>query len=93
MKKHPLFDAPCDVEEFNSNNAWGFGGAAGLRFDFRDDLYAKIAQACYRHAPAEKFIAVYHNGRRVYDALYSLKALAKANEIVNNIINPKNVQS
>ena len=58
------------VEEFNSNNGWGFGGAHGKRFHFEHNgvkFTITEATASYRHLPPTKFIAMTKNGKRVID--------------------------
>jgi hypothetical protein len=56
---------------FNSNNAWGFGGAVGFRFD-RGNVTVKIAEAYVRHQrKPTAFVTVTINGRRVWDEVPS----------------------
>jgi hypothetical protein len=53
---------------FNSNNAWGFGGAIGDRYTSPNgNVVVKIATAYCRHLPPQGFITVTVAGRRVYD--------------------------
>jgi hypothetical protein len=43
-----------DVEEFNTNNDWGFGGGVGKMV--RIGAYAcRFGKAYYRHLPSESF--------------------------------------
>ena len=66
---------------FNSNNAWDFGGAVGLRFD-RGNVTVKIAKAYARHQrkPTD-FVTVTVNGRRVWDEVPSRFAYTKARDL------------
>jgi len=65
---------PENVVEFNSNNAWGFGGAFGDRFVYKNNsVVVTFATACYRHLPAAQFIRVDHNGHVIRD----LKSIPK----------------
>ncbi len=73
-----------EVEEFNSNSAWGFGGSYGLSFTRGEDLL-KIFTACYRHAPSESRIVVRINGHTVVDALVSSKSIENAHNLFFNI--------
>jgi len=70
-------------EEFNTNNAWGFGGAAGTRF-VKGDIEVRVGKAYYRHLPPSSFAAVYVDGERVFDgsetrAVEKVKELLKTN--------------
>lgn len=80
------FDAANKQEKFNTNNDWGFGGAFGTQYTFNDNLYCKVGEACYRHLPSVKFIAVYHNGTRVLDMSVNTKSVAKANSLINDLL-------
>lgn len=70
------------TERFDSNNAWGFGGADGNRFVFHigEDRYCiTVATAYFRHLPPERFIKMTKNGDTMFDLLTSAgnKALIK----------------
>jgi hypothetical protein len=64
-------------EEFNSNNAWGFGGAYGDRLTLGSHVI-KVATACYRHLDPVKFITVTLGGDRILDAGQGSKAFDRA---------------
>lgn len=87
---HLRQDLGVKSEAFNSNNAWGFGGAYGDRFTIKrgDDfeLVVKVAVACYRHLPCHNFITVTLNGRRLFDQGQSSKAFAKAQALVAELL-------
>jgi hypothetical protein len=52
---------------FNSNNAWGFGGAIGDMYA-KDGIVVKIAHACTRHLAFDtRFISIHVHGKRVLD--------------------------
>jgi hypothetical protein len=56
------------VVEFNTNNGWGFGGAIGKRYFFRNGSKLTIANACYRHLPSQKFYQLSDaSGRKLFD--------------------------
>ena len=61
MKKKEFTDTLTKLsdskETFNSNNAWGFGGAYGTIYNFKDNtVEVKVATACYRHTSSTPFI-------------------------------------
>ena len=43
------------TENFNTNNAWGFGGSAGVQYNLKNDCCVKIGKYYYRHLPPQKF--------------------------------------
>ncbi|MCB9019241.1 MAG: hypothetical protein H6546_02830 [Chitinophagales bacterium] len=70
-----------EVEEFNSNNGWGFGGAAGHRYR-KDDMVVTIATASYRHHPPVPFVKVTKDGETLLDMDRSANAFSKAFDII-----------
>ena len=42
-------------EDFNTNNAWGFGGGIGVQTNYKSGAYSKKGKACYRHMPSTTF--------------------------------------
>jgi hypothetical protein len=54
-------------ESFNSNNAWGFGGAIGTRYKFEHDITLTIGKAYYRHADTTPYMTVRVDGIDVLD--------------------------
>lgn len=67
--------------DFNSNNAWGFGGAVGRRYD-RGNATVKIARAYVRHQrKSTDFITVTIGGRRVLDVVPSRTAYTQARDL------------
>ncbi len=67
--KAKLYGIDCESREFNTNNAWGFGGGIGTSYTFppRTDVEVRVGKACYRHMKSTKFIAIYVDGRRIFD--------------------------
>ncbi len=67
-------------EEFNTNNAWGFGGAIGKSHKVSvkgQVVYFRKGRACFRHLPCEPFTNVRDKGGMRHepkDFLQSLKA-------------------
>lgn len=57
-----------NVEDFNSNNDWGFGGAYGVKAE-NDKYVVKVATACFRHLKPEKFVTLYSKEKesRLFD--------------------------
>lgn len=54
------------TEEFNTNNAWGFGGASGKRYLLDDqgtEVHVKLLS--YRHLPPDREYVVYEGGKIV----------------------------
>ncbi len=40
---------PCEVTDYNSNNAWGFGGTRGKKYKFNENLWLIVGHAGTRH--------------------------------------------
>lgn len=43
---------------YNTNNAWGFGGGIGIKYDLPSGVSVKIGKACYRHQDPTKYITI-----------------------------------
>jgi len=42
------------VEEYNTNNAWGFGGGIGKQYNLKNsNLFVRIGTAYFRHLPSQ----------------------------------------
>lgn len=54
--------------EFNSCNAWGFGGGVGLRWE-RAPVRVQVFTAYFRHCNPEPCVTVTVDGIRVLDTL------------------------
>lgn len=39
--------------DYNTNNAWGFGGSFGRQWTFPNGFYYRIGSACFRHLPSK----------------------------------------
>lgn len=52
------FISRATVEEFNTNNGWGFGGSIGREYTY-DRLTIRRGRYCYRHAPSEAYTSYY----------------------------------
>lgn len=75
------------VTPYNSNNAWGFGGAYGNKYVLKDGKVVKIITACYRHLPSEKVITITNaEGKRVFDEINTPKIRAKAVDILKQSV-------
>ena len=89
----PVFDfgVPCEVEYYNSNNSWGFGGSRGLKYVFNENLYCKIGRAGTRHMGEFPHVSVWHiteskSYPRVFDETDSLKNRNKAKELIHSLL-------
>ena len=51
-----LLELGFKKENFNTTNAWGFGGGIGVIFT-KDNNWIKFGRACYRHAPSHNYIS------------------------------------
>jgi hypothetical protein len=57
-------------KNYNTNNAWGFGGGEGKSYLFRNGSEIRIGKACYRHSPSSNYVAVYDkDGRKCIDII------------------------
>lgn len=69
------------TESFNTNNDWGFGGAAGVYTYYDNGLVVKKGKAYFRHSPPESFEYVLVNYDNtlliISDLVTSLKGLQK----------------
>ena len=66
-----------DPQPYNSNNAWGFGGGAGLIW-VRGDLQVKLITCSFRHTAPAKVVTVTVRRSRVIDLSQTAPNLAKA---------------
>ena len=74
-------------EEFNSNNSWGFGGAAGTKYHI-GNLVVKVAVATQRHTGNFPFITITDvDGRRIFDEEQNSKTFAIALNTINKLLN------
>lgn len=63
--------------EYNTNNAWGFGGGIGDRY-VRGDTVVKIGTAYSRHLAPSRYMTVTVAGRRVLNAIPSSRVFDQA---------------
>lgn len=76
------------VSDFNTCNAWGFGGGIGQAFTSgTPGVVIKVFTAYYRHLPPAKVVVVGEidaqgGQRRVFDELQSGKAFKRVLELV-----------
>lgn len=66
MKFKELLSKAESQESYNTNNDWGFGGGIGTMYKFKNG-FIKKGTAYYRHAPSEKYVTVWIDGRREKD--------------------------
>lgn len=74
------------VSDFNTCNAWGFGGGVGQAYT-KPGVVIKVFTAYYRHLPPAKVVVVGEidaqgGQRRVFDELQSGKAFERVLELV-----------
>jgi len=67
MTLNEILALAVNIEDFNTNNGWGFGGAYGKQYTFANGVRLRKGTACYRHLPSHQFIAVYKDDQRVID--------------------------
>ena len=66
---------PENVRDYNSQNGWGFGGADGKMYHYKNDnVRVLVATARYRHLPSCKFIRVDYNGKTIADVDDNVKS-------------------
>ena len=54
--KAPDIGSPVvSQEDFNTNNAWGFGGGYGTQFKYENGFVCRKGNACYRHTGESAF--------------------------------------
>jgi hypothetical protein len=64
---------PVKAEDFNTNNAWGFGGGYGTEYTYPSGASIRLGTACYRHSCCSKYVALYNKeGHRVHEWLHKL---------------------
>lgn len=83
MTTNELLAKATSKEVFNTNNDWGFGGAIGTQYVFKNNVQIRTGKACYRHLPSAKFVAVYHNSKRIID---TAKLSEKHIQTISNLI-------
>lgn len=47
--------APVEVQEFNTNNGWGFGGGIGKKYLYPNGYSIRKGRAYYRHLPSHAY--------------------------------------
>jgi hypothetical protein len=69
-----LAEQKATTEEFNTNNAWGFGGGIGTKYTLPDGSYVKIGTAYFRHNDPVKYITIYNKPHiRMFDEVNTAK--------------------
>lgn len=86
--ENELLKLGATVEEFNTNNAWGFGGGTGKRFTVGDCVVSQ-GVASTRHAGTFPFVTVKYDYTRIFDKPDSAKSRAEALKIVAELNNQK----
>jgi hypothetical protein len=85
------FSYPHNISEFNSNNAWGFGGAFGKSYDFENGLEVRVGTACYRHTGTRKYVAVWHEGAKILELTgHTKKNHDKVLKLIDEIMSKSN---
>lgn len=65
MKNPYSKHTPLSVTEFNTNNAWGFGGGIGKEFKYKKHLSLRKGTAYYRHLPSKNFTTYYYKDQQI----------------------------
>lgn len=56
------------TKQYNTCNAWGFGGSVGTEVEFPGGWVLRVGTACYRHLPCHRLAyAIRPDGRRFLD--------------------------
>lgn len=89
MKDKFNFEIEHKIEDYNSNNSWGFGGSRGLKYIFNEDLYMIIGFAGTRHMGEFPHITIRYNGEIImnlsgHNSLNIKKAKNKIHELVQS---------
>jgi len=67
MTLKDILNLAVKTTDFNTNNAWGFGGGFGKEYTFANGVTIRKGKACFRHTGTTPFIAVYKDGVRFID--------------------------
>jgi hypothetical protein len=78
-----LTDLGFASEPYNTNN----GGGIGTMYTHPDGIIVKDGEACYRHAPSEKYITLAICGIRVLDLKPGLAARKRVVDAVRGYLN------
>ena len=62
-----LISLATDVEDYNTNNDWGFGGGVGKIYTLPNGVVLKVGMACYRHHKSHKYYRVWYKGDEIMD--------------------------
>ena len=82
-----LVNLGAKVLKFNSNNAWGFGGAMGQRYILKNNLTVTIAKTGERHGEGTSFVRVDFAGKfGIIDSEQTTKAFTHVYNFVNDNI-------
>lgn len=77
------------VKDFNSNNAWGFGGARGKKY-IKDGIVVTVAIADYRHTRSVAFVRVdTENNWGIVDQVNTSASRDKVKSIVTELLKEK----
>ena len=61
---------PVKVENFNTNNAWGYGGGVGKQFTYPSGAYVRKGYWTMRTGHQGDFFCVYDKtGKRIFDVV------------------------
>ena len=71
-----------DSENYNTNNAWGFGGSVGTYMTYSNMLVIQQGKYCYRHAPSVPFTKYLYNSEH---GLFEIIRLSDIMDIETNL--------
>ncbi len=74
-------------ESFNTNNAWGFGGAYGTRYFYPNDVEIVVGTYCYRHTPSRPYVCVSHDNALIIDRIAHNMSPSEIELTLNHINN------
>ena len=84
MNKTELLRKAVAKEDYDSTNAWGFGGLAGTFYIFENDVKILDAKAYYRHAQPHPYIKVFVGDKLTIDAIRLTKTqIVELNKLIS----------
>ena len=75
------------VTEFNTNNAWGFGGGVGKEYAYKSGAKVRTGRAYYRHTGSTPFYVIRdRDGNPIYDERFAPNPKSKAYDLCNRVL-------
>lgn len=71
------------IEDYNTTNAWGFGGSVGTMYHLSNGDKVLVATAYFRHLNSQRFIKVTSANGVEFDVIPSKANIAKVINYIN----------